>query len=145
MRTALTIVLLSVVFNITQPVRAADSEPKEAGAWEVGTPMVTYWAGPAMTDAVARQMAEGGFNVVWCTEAELDVAGRHGLRAQLHHGLLSPGVLEDPAKREQLDALIARVRRHPALYCYYITDEPSAGAFPALGKLVAYLRQRDPA
>jgi hypothetical protein len=26
-----------------------------------------------------------------------------------------------------------------------LTDEPGAGAFPALGKLVAYLRQRDPA
>ncbi|MFH1921435.1 MAG: hypothetical protein ABIP48_16340 [Planctomycetota bacterium] len=145
MRTALTIVLLSVVFNITLPVRAADPGPEEAGAWEVGTPVVTYWAGPAMTDAVARQMAEGGFNLVWCTEKDLDVAGRHGLRAQLRDGLLSPRVLEDSAKREKLDALIARVRNHPALYCYYITDEPSAGEFPPLGKLVAYLRERDPA
>ena len=31
------------------------------------------------------------------------------------------------------------------MYCYFITDEPSAQAFPALGKLVAYLRERDPA
>ena len=31
------------------------------------------------------------------------------------------------------------------MYSYFITDEPSASAFPALGKLVAYLRQRDPA
>ena len=41
--------------------------------------------------------------------------------------------------------LIARVRHHPALYDYYITDEPSATNFAALGKLVAYLRERDPA
>ena len=41
--------------------------------------------------------------------------------------------------------LIARVRHHPALYDYFITDEPSAANFPALGKLVAYLRERDPA
>ncbi len=40
---------------------------------------------------------------------------------------------------------MARVRTHPALYCYFITDEPSAGAFPQLGRLVAYLRQHDPA
>ncbi len=51
----------------------------------------------------------------------------------------SPASLDDPARREKLDALIARVS-HPALYCYFITDEPSAGAFPALGRLVAYLR-----
>jgi hypothetical protein len=98
-----------------------------------------------MTDDVARQMAEGGFNLVWCTERELDVAQRHGLRAQLRDGLLSPASLDDPARREKLDALIARVRSHPALYSYYITDEPSAAEFPGLGKLVAYLRQRDPA
>jgi hypothetical protein len=73
----------------------------------------------------------------------LDVAQRHGLRAQLTDGLLSPATLDQPAQRAKLDALIARVRNHPALYCYFITDEPSAPAFPALGKLVAYLREHD--
>ncbi len=97
-----------------------------------------------MTDAAAGQMAEGGFNVVWCTEKELDVAHRHGLRAQLQDGLLAPATLDSPALRNKLDALINRVRRHPALYSYFITDEPSAPAFAGLGKLVAYLRQRDP-
>ena len=113
--------------------------------WKVGTPITTYWCGPSMTDATAAQMAEGGFNLVWCGEKELDVAQRHGLRGQLTDGLLSPAALEDSAQREKLDALIARVRQHPALYDYFITDEPSATNFPALGKLVAYLRERDPA
>lgn len=116
-----------------------------AAPWKVGTPIVTYWCGPSMTDATAAQMAEGGFNLVWCQEKELDVAQRHGLRAQLTDSLLSPAALDDPAQREKLDALIARVRRHPALYDYFITDEPNAANFPALGKLVAYLRERDPA
>ena len=126
-------------------VSAQDADRRHEEAWKVGTPMVTYWAGPPMTDAVARQMAEGGFNLVWCTEKELDVAQRHGLRAQLRDGLLSPAALEDPARREKLDALVARVRNHPALYSYFITDEPSAAEFPGLGKLVTYLRERDPA
>src|SRR5512143_3069422 len=78
---------------------------KAASSWEVGTPIVTYWAGPAMTDATAQQMAEGGWNLVWCTERELDVAARHGLRAQLHDPLLTPASLDDPAKQEKLDAL----------------------------------------
>jgi len=145
MRTGSTIVLLLVVHGIAQTALAADPEPKTRGAWEVGTPIVTYWAGPPMTDATARQMAEGGFNLVWCAEKELDVAHRHGLRAQLRDGLLSPATLESPAQREKLDALVARVRNHPALYSYFITDEPSAAAFPGLGKLVAYLAERDPA
>jgi hypothetical protein len=97
-----------------------------------------------MTDATAQQMADGGWNLVWCTEPELDTALRHGLRAQLHDGLLSPSILEDPVQRPKLDALIERVRTHPALYDYFITDEPNATNFPSLGKLVAYLRERDP-
>jgi hypothetical protein len=136
--------LLLVVLATTHSATAADPAPAGAKAWQVGTPMVTYWAGPPLTDAVAQQMAEGGFNVVWCSEQQLDTAQRFGLRAQLTDGLLAPATLDDPAAREKLDSLIQRVRNHPALYCYFITDEPSAGAFPALGKLVAYLRERDP-
>ena len=139
----LTGVLAGALFAIYPSCHAADA-PGSA-PWKVGTPIATYWCGPSMTDAAAAQMAEGGFNLVWCGEKELDVAQRHGLRGQLTDGLLSPAVLEDSAQCEKLDALIARVRHHPALYDYFITDEPSATNFPALGKLVAYLRERDPA
>jgi hypothetical protein len=114
-------------------------------SWKISTPIVTYWAGPPLTDTVAQQMAGGGWNLVWCGEKELDIAQRHGLRAQLQDSLLAPGTLDDPGLRAKLDALIARVRNHPALYSYFITDEPSEAAFPGLGKLVSYLRERDPA
>jgi hypothetical protein len=127
------------------PGSAADAQGPAGRTWEVGTPIVTYWAGPALTDKVAQQMADGGFNVVWCGEKDLDVARRHGLRGQLQDGLLSPAALDNPAQRAKLDALVARVRTHPALYCYFITDEPSAGDFAPLGRLVAYLREHDPA
>lgn len=123
--------------------RAADTAV--AAPWKVGAPIVTYWAGPPLTDAAAQQMAEGNWNLVWCAEKELDVAHRHGLRGQLTDPLLVPAALDDPAQRAKLDALIARVRRHPALYSYFITDEPGTTNFPALGRLVAYLRERDPA
>ena len=114
-------------------------------SWKLGAPIVTYWAGPSLTDAAAQQMADGGWNLVWCTEKELDVAKRHGLRAQLYDALLSPDSLKNPSQQAKLDALIDRVRNHPALYSYFIIDEPSAAAFPALGKMVAHLRTRDPA
>jgi len=112
--------------------------------WQLGTPIVTYYAGPDMTDATAQQMAEGNFNVVWCSEKQLDTVQKHGLRGMLRDGLLSPAALDDPAKRAQLDALIARVKTHPALYAYYLIDEPNASRFPEFGKLVAYLREQDP-
>ena len=133
------------LFTYTPQMWAAEAKPAGSGSWQIGTPIATYWAGPSLTDTVAEQMVEGGFNLVWCgSEKELDVAGRHGLRGMLTSGLLAPASLDDPDRREQLDALIARVSKHPALYAYYIIDEPNASQFPSLGKLVGYLRQRDP-
>lgn len=117
----------------------------QIGSWQVGTPIVTYWAGPPLTDATAAQMAAGGWNLVWCNEGELDVASRFGLRAQLQNGLLSPASLENAEQKQKLDALVARVKTHPALYSYFITDEPNSTNFPGLGRLVAYLREKDPA
>ena len=99
-----------------------------------------------MTDDTATQMSQGGWNLVWCRENELNVARRHGLRAMLFAPeLINPLSLKDAAKREQLDALIERVRHHPAMYCYYVVDEPGAAEFADLGQLVAHLRDRDPA
>ena len=134
---------LGVSVAICPSSPAADTS--RATPWQVGRPIVTYWAGPPMTDATARQMSEGGWNLVWCGEKDLDLVRRYGLRGQLQDPLLAPASLEVPAQREKLDALIARVRAHPALYAYFITDEPNATNFPALGQLVAYLRRRDPA
>lgn len=134
-----------VAAGICLILSSIEAPAQKAKEWKVGTPIVTYWAGPAMTDAAARQLADGGWNLVWCGEAELDVAQRHGLRAQLTDGLLSPTSLDDPAKRAKLDDLIARVSRHPAMYSYFLTDEPDASRFAGLGRLVAYLRERDPA
>jgi NAD(P)-dependent dehydrogenase (short-subunit alcohol dehydrogenase family) len=93
-------------------------------------------------------MAEGGFNLVWCgTESEMDIAGQHGLRVLFRDDELfrQPRTLDDPAQLAKLDALIARVKNHPSLYAYFITDEPSADQFPALGRMVAHLRAQDPA
>jgi hypothetical protein len=127
-------------------VRGEGAETAPPAAWTIGRPIVTYWAGPEMTEVTARQMAQGGWNVVWCREQDLDVAQRNGLRAMLFApDLITPAALDDPEKCRQLDGLIARVARHPALYCYFLLDEPGAGAFPAIGRLVAYLRARDPA
>ncbi len=115
--------------------------------WKIGAPIVTYWAGPGHTmpvnDLTAAQVSAGGWNLAWAAKPEdLDVLHRHGLRAML---VLNTPNVDDPTQAKALDALIERVRSHPALYAYHLTDEPGAGAFPALGKLVAYLRERDPA
>jgi len=116
-----------------------------ADQWQVGTPIVTYYAGPTMTDAVARQMADAGFNVVWCSSSQLDMMRRHKLRGMVHDGLLNPSSLDNPDTKQKLDALVDYCKQHPAFYSYYIIDEPSATTFKDLGRLTAHLRERDPA
>lgn len=145
------ILSLALVAALISVSRAADPLTSE---WKVGAPIVNYWAGPgypggsALDDAAAKQLKEGGWNVVWCNEKELDVAQRHGLRGLLTDPLLSSAAhnndLDDPQKREVLDAFINRVKKHPALYAYHLRDEPSAAYFGHIGKVVAYLRERDP-
>lgn len=139
MRELAVVCALLLTYVLTTEGRCAES------TWKIGTPIVTYYAGPAMTDAVAQQMAEGGLNVVWCGRDQLDMMQRHHLRGMVRDGLLAPATLDDPAKRAQLDALIDSVKNHPAMYAYYLIDEPNASRFPEFGKLVAYLRERDPA
>ena len=113
--------------------------------WKQKQFLVTFWCPPPATDEALARVAAEGFNLTWTPPEGLDVAARHGLRSMLQSPLLQPEVLDDAAKRAELDALIERVRKHPALEAYHLTDEPGAGAFPAWGRLVAYLRERDPA
>jgi hypothetical protein len=107
--------------------------------------IVTFWLAPPATDEALARAAAEGYNLTRVPVEGLDIAARHHLRAMLTSNLLRPGTLDDPARRAQLDALIDKAKAHPAMEAYYITDEPGAGAFPGLGKLVAYLRRRDPA
>ena len=99
-----------------------------------------------MTEESARQMAEGGWNLVWCGEKDLDLVHKYGLRANLIVGTgeLSPQNADNADVMTRLDELIDRVKNHPALYSYWIIDEPNASLFPHIGKLVARIRQRDP-
>ncbi|HNR97787.1 MAG TPA: hypothetical protein PKX48_04320 [Planctomycetota bacterium] len=119
--------------------------PEASGGWKQTRFLITFWCPPPATDAALAAVAAEGYNLTWVPVEGLDAAGKHGLRAMLTNPLLDPAALADAGRRAQLDALIERVKGHPALEAYYIVDEPGAGAFEGLGKLVAYLRERDPA
>jgi hypothetical protein len=107
----------------------------DVAAWSLGKPIVTYWEGALpvpLTDAVAQQAVDGGFNVVWAyTPQQLDIARNYHLRAMWGG---------DPHN----DAMINQIRNHPALYGYYVADEPSAAQFAGLAATVSHLRTLDP-
>jgi hypothetical protein len=122
---------------------AGAAEPDKG--WTQKQFIISFWCPPPATDHALAAVAAEHYNLTWASVADLDVVAKHKLRAMLMSNLLNPATLDNAAKRAQLDALIEKVKKHPALEAYYITDEPGAGAFPGLGKLVAYLRKRDPA
>jgi hypothetical protein len=141
-----------------------DDDPKHVGQWRMGAPIVTYWAGPMpMTDAIAKQMADGGWNLVWVTSrgapkdadvvghfrSQLDILQRHGLRGILSLGCVPRNpeqfkALDDPQMKAQVDAIVEGVRAHPALYAYHLIDEPNAALFPTLARMKDYLQSKDP-
>lgn len=137
---------LFLALALAGPVLAQAARPSAAPAseWRIGEPITTYWAGPPLTDAVATQMKEGGWNLAWCTESTLAVAQRHGLRAHLTDPLLKPSSLDSAKGRSDLDALIDRVKDNPALYSYQLKGELSVPALPAWARLARYIRERDP-
>lgn len=113
--------------------------------WTLDRILVTFWCPPPATDENLAAVAREGYNLTWTPAEGLDVAQRHGLKAMLQDPLLAPATLDSAEQKAKLDALIDRVKGHPALEAYFITDEPSASAFAGLGRLVAYLREKDPA
>ncbi|MEO6184097.1 MAG: hypothetical protein ABIP76_13315 [Verrucomicrobiota bacterium] len=135
-----------IIWIVSLRCDCVTAEPsKQTTRWQQKDFIITFWCPPPATEDALATVAAEGFNLTWTPEEGLDVAARHGLRAMLTSELLKPETLTNDVQCAKLDALIQRVKKHPALEAYYITDEPGAGAFPGLGKLVAFLRERDPA
>jgi len=136
LRFALALVCVLLALGCTQAA---------AKTWKPDHIITTMWSPPPVTDENLARLAAEHYTMTWVPADGLDAAARHGLRAMLTDGLLNPSTLDDPGQKAKLDALIERVKGHGAMYAYFLRDEPSASDFPALGRLVAYLREHDPA
>lgn len=126
-----------------------------SSAWNQDQFLVTFWCPPPATDENVAVLSRDNYNLTGVgiegnrisgsdLIKQLDICEKYGLKALVFNPLIHPDSLNDPERREKLDALIDSVKNHPALYGYHLTDEPGSGAFPGLGKLVAYLKERDP-
>lgn len=119
--------------------------------WSLGAPIVMYWnAGGATTlnRTIAEQAVAGGYNLVWVNQpSQLAIAEQYGLRAMVfdpYNYLLNPASLDDADRLAKLDRYIDGFKSSPAMYCYYVADEPGAAQFADLARLVDHLRKRDP-
>ncbi len=158
MRVSLVVFVAMILCLIQSGAFAAPKGSK----WRIGEPIVWYWAGPGshneVNDTTVSQLVAGGWTMAWDTgwpkteePKYLDLYHRHGMRVMLNLGRFveeweaKPGFdFNDQEQTRELDELIDRLRNHPALYAYYLWDEPNASRFSFLGRFVAHLRKLDP-
>lgn len=105
---------------------------------------ILAWIGPPADQTTPeryRELADAGFNASFsgfpdlaAMERALDVAGGAGVKLMAS----CPELRADP------EAAAARLKGHPALAGYFLTDEPGADAFDELGDWARRLRAADP-
>ena len=140
----------SLTAGITASVAAAIMALPALG-WEMGDPIVTYWAGPGypgssmpISDASLKQLKDCGFNLVWASSRkDLDLIAKWGLRAICHLGIAC-GKNLDPDNCDGFRRRIEGLKDHPALYIYHHCDEPSVGWFKGLAADSRIARSIDP-
>ncbi|HET7225378.1 MAG TPA: hypothetical protein VFK69_06640 [Candidatus Eisenbacteria bacterium] len=133
-----------------------------AGRAHAAPPAFTLfgWVSPPpayTTDAHVAEMAAAGLTLMLPAQDDsgrvednrvrLDLAAAHGLKcivwdnrfervASLGDTTAAGGAL--------LDSIVADYRDHPAMFGYYLGDEPTRDLWPLLGRLFAELHARDP-
>ncbi len=109
--------------------------------WEIGTPIVAYWAGPQLNEGLARQLQEGGWNLAWgMTVSDLDILHAHGLRGILWVTVKPTSPENEQRLRWWLDSL----RNHPAMYAVHCGDEPGGPKMDSCAKEVAFFMKEAP-
>jgi hypothetical protein len=128
MRLTATLALLLCATLTAQAAPAAAAQAAAPAGWKMDQLMISAWGGPE-TDDQARAYVDAGLNTVMVKAASLDVCRRAGLRALVFDG--SP-------------EMAAAHKDDPAVWGWYVRDEPTAELFGEMGKLVAPYHEADP-
>lgn len=139
------ILLIVLVLACAVPALAGWTQDRfEIGAWR--TPPTEF-----QTDDVYARMAAAGFTLAIGPHQPdtalnmkcLDMAQKYGMRLLVKDARIHPDPQTDADKRA-LDAMIAEYRDHPAMYGFYIRDEPNPEAYRKLVEVHGYLAEKDP-
>lgn len=133
---------LLMVFAIGALAEAQDTVPPDQFT-------ILPWGTTPGDPAVLETIRDCGFNVAgFVAPDSLDAVQAAGLKALVIEGSCHVGDaeanLDDAEIARRVEALVARVKDHPAVYGYYLRDEPSARPFPGLGKWAAAFERAHP-
>ncbi len=116
--------------------------------------LITYWWGipeAYFSEERVIEAIEDGFNLLhFSYEPEnnkkaLALCQKHGVHAMIADGRMYKAMNEPENREKILTALTDDYKNEPALFGYYVTDEPNADQFPMLADIVATLKRLDPA
>lgn len=109
---------------------------------------IMAWDSPPNDPAVFQRMHECGLTVAgFVPPAALDACHAAGLKAIVSDGRTGNynwAAVDAEAARAQVAALIREVRDHPAVFGYYLRDEPTASYFPGLAVVSDEVKKRHP-
>ena len=122
-----------------------------AGSARAGEFLISHWCGP--TEATQEKFAEAagaGFNVIMFggsvdqNKKALDLCQSLGVKAMIIDNRVMAKKSRDEEFEKNLDSVIADYASHPALWGYYVQDEPNAALFNQLAAVNKYLLKKDP-
>jgi hypothetical protein len=106
------------------------------------------WNGPPTDPAVLKKIHDCGFTLAgFVPPSGLDACHQAGLKAIVSdHRSSNYDWLKVDAQqaRSNVASLVAEVGQHPAVFGYYLRDEPSAGFFDGLEKVASAFRANAP-
>lgn len=110
-------------------------------------PIMAWNTAPADLAAL-KKMRECGLTVAgFAAPKTLKLCRQAGLKAivsdpRVHHYDFAN--VDEQIARRNVTSLVREVGKNPAVYGYYLRDEPGANLFPGLAKVAALVRELDP-
>ncbi len=107
------------------------------------------WGGTPGDKSVLDEIKACGFNLAGFVAPEgVEAVGAAGLKCIVSDPRIHVGddlaSLDEVEVRKRVLAATEKLRDHPAVYGFYLRDEPSVPLFPALGRFAAAVREAAP-
>jgi hypothetical protein len=106
------------------------------------------WNWSSSDPAVYQMMHDCGLTVAgFVPPKDLDLCQAAGLKAIVSDSRSSGydwKKVDEQVARQNITSLVAEVGKHPALFGFYLVDEPNAAWFPGLGKVASLIHQQAP-
>jgi hypothetical protein len=109
---------------------------------------IMAWNGAPKDPAALQKMRECGLTIAgFAAPGTLDACRAAGLKAIVSDARTSGydwANVDEAKARKNVASLVAKVGRHPAVFGYYLRDEPGTGMFPGLAKVAGLIRELSP-